>query len=587
MSDVEIIMKFEYLPNEILIECFGYLNALHIFYSFDQLNYRFNQLIRCIPLHLDFQNIPQKLICDEFWKKMLFDQEIKKQIYSIHLSNKYTCTQSKWFLSIFSLNEFVHLRSLTLTRVNKSYFEKLKTTLPLMAKLSSICMIDCWNETDEILSVLPLSQLRRLMIAQLPKNLKLIDKDSSITNLTISYSESHDLYQVLNSASKLNYLAVKYVSRSYPNLKTRNICSTNNYITNLHKLIITKFKSGVDDLFIILKQTPNLKSLTINAVFRNEWIDACEWEDLIASSLPYLNVFKFYFEWVPMNRTKNEINNKFKQFQSDFWCKQHHWYTEYSLSPEKVSIYTIPYIFDSYILQPNTDRYSNQMMNNIISFDNIKDLTVVPSAITEKCQYHFSYVTSLTFHYSDVVSERNLFLTMQDIKHLKTIVNLSHVKHLDIQVCYNLGIEIASVLTEILKEALELSSLEIHSIVLHELFNDDEFCKCLNRMIKKLYISGYSRLWDTSKQMNRFCEVLSNLEELKCEIRERDVLLFLLQHLSKLTFLSVHLESSSFRDDISWLEEETHKLELGIKIITEFDESLYRNSSIWIIRNIH
>ena len=50
-------MKFELLPNEIFIECFQYLNTLDIFYSFDQLNYRFSILIRNIRLHLDFQEI--------------------------------------------------------------------------------------------------------------------------------------------------------------------------------------------------------------------------------------------------------------------------------------------------------------------------------------------------------------------------------------------------------------------------------------------------------------------------------------------------------------------------------------------------
>jgi hypothetical protein len=239
------------------------------------------------------------------------------------------------------------------------------------------------------------------MIPQLPKNLKLIDEASSVINLTISYCESHDLYQVLNSASKLKYLLVEYVRQSYPSLKTRNICSIHKYATNLNKLIITKFKSGVDDLFIILKETPNLKSLTIHAVFDNDRIDGREWEDLIISSLPYLNVFKFYFEWVPMNRSNNEINNKFKQFQSDFWCKQHQWHTEYSLSPDTVSIYTIPYISNEFTLISDTNRYCNELMNNCSTFDNVKHLTIIPDAITEKCQYHFSYVISLTFHYSE------------------------------------------------------------------------------------------------------------------------------------------------------------------------------------------
>jgi len=58
-------MKFELLPNEIFIECFEYFNVLEIYYSFDELNSRFNKLIRNIPLNIDFQNVRKKLF-DEF-----------------------------------------------------------------------------------------------------------------------------------------------------------------------------------------------------------------------------------------------------------------------------------------------------------------------------------------------------------------------------------------------------------------------------------------------------------------------------------------------------------------------------------------
>ena len=65
-------MKFELLPQEMLIECFQYLNAFDIFYSFDQLNSRFNNLIRHIPLHIYFQNV-NKSISDQFCIKKSTD----------------------------------------------------------------------------------------------------------------------------------------------------------------------------------------------------------------------------------------------------------------------------------------------------------------------------------------------------------------------------------------------------------------------------------------------------------------------------------------------------------------------------------
>ena len=108
MSEIEATMKLESLPNEIFIECFEYLNYVDIFSSFDQLNYRFNKLIRNIP----------KVLFDQFCKKLLSNREIKKQIHSLHLSNKETYPQIHLFLSLFSFTEFSHLHSLSLTQVD-------------------------------------------------------------------------------------------------------------------------------------------------------------------------------------------------------------------------------------------------------------------------------------------------------------------------------------------------------------------------------------------------------------------------------------------------------------------------------------
>ncbi len=95
---LSIIMKFELLTNEILIECFKYLGALGIFYSFDQLNYRFNQLIRHIPLYVNFQHA-RKSIFDRFRTKILLNPEIKRQIYPLNLSNQNTRGQIDGFFN--------------------------------------------------------------------------------------------------------------------------------------------------------------------------------------------------------------------------------------------------------------------------------------------------------------------------------------------------------------------------------------------------------------------------------------------------------------------------------------------------------
>jgi hypothetical protein len=89
---MQSVTKFELLPNKIMIECFGYLNAWDIFYSFYRLNYRFDKLI-------------QKTIFDQFCTTMLSNSEIKRQIYSLRLSNDDTCGQIQAFLSFFKFHQ--------------------------------------------------------------------------------------------------------------------------------------------------------------------------------------------------------------------------------------------------------------------------------------------------------------------------------------------------------------------------------------------------------------------------------------------------------------------------------------------------
>jgi hypothetical protein len=197
------VMNFELVLNEILIELFEYLN---IFYSFDGLNYRFDQLIRNIPLVLNFQGVPRSVF-EQFCMNMLSNPAIKTQIYSLKLSNNDTCGQIKGFLECFSLEEFSHLQSLTLTHVRKNNIDKLQAMLPLINELSCFRLFD---SNVDILTEIPTPKLRKLTVP----NLIPIDTISSITSLTLSKCPLHELYQIFYYAPMLTYLNVEDVSTS-------------------------------------------------------------------------------------------------------------------------------------------------------------------------------------------------------------------------------------------------------------------------------------------------------------------------------------------------------------------------------------
>jgi hypothetical protein len=332
---------------------------------------------------------------------------------------------------------------------------------------------------------------------------------------------------------------------------------------------------------MILKQTPNLKSLTIGSDNNPDMIDADRWKHLITSSLPYLNIFKFKFDFDFYSESRNNIMyGKWRQFQDDFWHKQHHWYTEYSTSNNSASIYTTPYISERFVLIPSTRRYCIKWMNNINTFDNIRDLTIHPDAMTEQCEYHFSHVISLELGDSSALAHNSL-LYKKHIEFLKMIVYLSNVKNLKIR--SNCQLKTSSVLLEILKQAPQISSISINPNALILLFDDVELCKYLNKMIKNLSIWDS---WETSfnifYETKQFCKIFSNIEQLMCRIEQLDSLLFLLKRLRKLSYIKADLERSTSADQINSFKKKVHKLRKRIIIDIESNDNI--DLSIYIIR---
>ena len=80
-----MVTKFEVLPNEILTQCFEYLNAPYLFHSFNQLNHRFNDLIRRIPLCINLKEDLAKSTFENFCTKMSSNPGIKDQVFSLNL----------------------------------------------------------------------------------------------------------------------------------------------------------------------------------------------------------------------------------------------------------------------------------------------------------------------------------------------------------------------------------------------------------------------------------------------------------------------------------------------------------------------
>jgi hypothetical protein len=298
MSDTHGIMKLEWLPNEILIECFEYLNAFDIFYSFDQLNDRFNNLIRNIPLHIVFQYV-NKSIFDEFCTKMLLNPKIKSQIYSLHVLDEHKSIECNTFLSYFSLDEFSNLRT----------FESMLAIIPSSDIRAEF---DLSSYMEIKLAELLFSKLRTLSIPYLDWSFQdTREACSSIINLTISKYYSTDFYHLLKYIPLLKYLHIGTVQDSFSN-PIREFFLDQPAV-HLKQIVIDRYKEDFSTLEVLLKQTPNLQSLTIyGSSYYTDMLNANQWKQLITSSLPYLNIFKFEFSCMYDEYNLNIVLDKFQ-----------------------------------------------------------------------------------------------------------------------------------------------------------------------------------------------------------------------------------------------------------------------------------
>ncbi|CAF1219773.1 unnamed protein product [Rotaria sordida] len=263
MSKILAVMRFELIPNEILMDCFAYLSASEIFHAFDRLNYRFYKLIRNIKLHLNFHHI-QKSIFDRFCKKMLLEPHIKSQIYSMHLSNKGSHGQIDAFLPLFSIDEFPNLRSLTPTQVAYENIGQLKSMISSIPELYSLHLFDSENIEADALVPLTTSKVRTLSADTLVVLPTWVEIFLSITSFTLLSSEVFDLCALMEYMPMLKYLHVQhclYMFKSYQKkARYKKTCGV-----HLKQLIVDDLQIPFVTFQKLLEATPNLKSLTLSA----------------------------------------------------------------------------------------------------------------------------------------------------------------------------------------------------------------------------------------------------------------------------------------------------------------------------------
>ncbi len=299
-------MQLENLPNELFLYLFTYFTSQDLFRIFNNLNSRFNLLIKSVH-HLSLSITKNNCnIEDDF-------QSCFPYIYKLHIDQKIP----------INLNQFLRLRHLILNHPMDTLLTQLITLeFPYLEKLII---------TRGGLP-LNLSHLHRKIFSNgFPRLHSFIEFSAIHTidgwthspilhTLKIGYIELSSYKAILSTCPNLYFLrlALPYTSEILSNVKPHE---------NLKQMILkvpynTKSANTIYSKY--LQHTPNLEQLTINGIYviqinKDFLLDNDWFSSIINEYLPLLQRFTFKLEFSNVDgQTKSEMENLSKLLEEDF-----------------------------------------------------------------------------------------------------------------------------------------------------------------------------------------------------------------------------------------------------------------------------
>ncbi|CAF0921743.1 unnamed protein product [Adineta ricciae] len=421
-------MKFEYLPNEILLDIFEYFHLRDLFQTFHNLNFRLNQLLyeSFRSYSLDLRSISRydfDIICQQHLPIILH------KITSIHLAdNDETPNLPQRFLSqSISVDQFTHLKSLSIHSIQS--IDIIHQIIKQSQQVTHLKIIKCFCEYKEIQLINQIWSLPKLTFCHLDN---LISKG-------IYFSE------LLTPSSTIKYLSIKniicdfrslsYVFQKTPSLQhlsTTIVCTekfekipppTNPLLTKLS----LSYDGSIPSLMNLFQHMPLLRSLTISTSYL--LLDGDEWQAILTDCLPQLKYFHFKMSFqFPQNYDTNDAADELlATYQSEFWIKKHQWHVQCDWNASDpfygAILYTLPYMFHDY-----------HYVNDSCSKSTLPNKTTCQTHIHVKnlqCEHnivnHFIYLSTKFTN----LSHLDLILPFNN-EFLRNISTFTHLKSLDV-----------------------------------------------------------------------------------------------------------------------------------------------------------
>ena len=527
--------KLEYLPNELFLECFRYINVWDLFHSFDHMNQRFSTLIRSFPMHLNFENVPSSRM--KHFLEELQTPSMKLNVHSLHLSLGRSFRPTKNFMRQFSLDEFPSLKSIALSRMESTDVSRMLAMLSTVPNLQSVIL--SVNDDVEVLITddFPLAKLKRLTIPTLGGNLRIFEQTWCMRYLTLSHTQLNQMSAIFRCAPRLVELTIKhFIKESNERVNFHGASAVCLERLNMEGSISF---SLIENL---LQNTPNLRFFKLVS-FGSEIMDADRWEQLICSSIPNLAIFQFYFTCSRGYRSSLNagLTSNLEQFGGDFWQKQHEWLVQWKSYPSFAEVYTVPDMRHEYRFSTPNVFCGSESVDSKTTLNGVTDLVLEYDHIQGSISHYFPNVRTLRME--NRVPNYDLSystLSKETIQSFKNILCLSNVTNLYIH--DRCSLESSSAMLDLLLAAPNISTITMSKELFEDASADAQVCCALNLMIKRFNFSlKYCNdpFFRDEEFTQQFFRTFTNLEEFSCFIFSPQTLKLLIHRFSNLPKIEV------------------------------------------------
>ncbi|CAF1041002.1 unnamed protein product [Adineta steineri] len=295
----EILNHIENLSNEIFYEIFDYLDGCDIYYSFSNLNCRFQDLITHSTFYLKVQfsfKFQSNLTINDRYERYILPN--KHRIISFYCDNQLYYEE---FIQLSPINStFNHLESIILKHISTFQFVDLLYYLRSLPRLSSLQIFfdSCEDDIGDIYQ----------LIFQLPflKYLRVEIDDFEVSDLTLSMA-TIEQYTSIEFFIFFHYLTLDQFFHllSYTPRLTHLYCfnildfeltNSTEIFPKLNNLVLFNFCTydlSCDLCQALFSKLPlQLKILSVTVSDRDiSYLDANRWEELIRKNMPNLERF--------------------------------------------------------------------------------------------------------------------------------------------------------------------------------------------------------------------------------------------------------------------------------------------------------